>query len=651
MNYTTVHLSNFTVAETTPSWNGSDVYATFFPLVEKTGISTHGGNVTFAEVEETKSSSFGIVVLVLFSIGAGLLSVLTAGGNLMVMISFRMDKQLQTVSNYFLLSLAIADVSIGFISMPLFTMYVLMGYWTLGPIICDTWLAMDYLMSNASVLNLLIISFDRYFSVTRPLTYRARRTPRRASFMIACAWIISLLLWPPWIFAWPHIEGERTVPDNDCFIQFLYTSPTITVGTAIAAFYVPVTVITILYWRIWLETEKRKKDLVGLQAVKDTSKCSKKSHSEAEHDSYMSVKRSRSNSDSAVEEHLTTDVDATTVSHSRTLFNRLNCCRKIIDRDNDFQDEDTSSDTPGSPIGSITMHMSDHSTVSTPLRPATMKAIVSQAKADKYKEKEKHPRANCLIPLMNMEKGLNGPKDKMRTSAMRRDTDTDSSESVFTILIKLPGDGGSDTEQKPTITMYSDHLGKEKEDSTRLEEVNHGKRNDITDITEQPAAQPTRLTSSVRVSADHQLNPTHTDAAIRAAAVQAKYAAKFANKAKSQRNRRVRKNQEKKQDQKAAKTLTAILLAFIITWTPYNIFVVVKTFCEGERCIPDPVWNFSYYLCYINSTVNPLCYALCNVNFRRTFLRILACKWGTKKRPQTTQSMNNRAAFLKRTTS
>ncbi|GLV31824.1 muscarinic Acetylcholine Receptor A-type [Carabus blaptoides fortunei] len=222
--------------------------------------------------------NYSITQMVFIGTVAAILSVMTVVGNIMVMISFKIDKQLQTISNYFLFSLAVADFAIGLISMPLFTVSTLLGYWPLGPHICDTWLALDYLASNASVLNLLIISFDRYFSVTRPLTYRVKRTTNKAAIMIACAWGISLLLWPPWIYSWPYIEGERTVPDDECYIQFIETNHYITFGTAIAAFYVPVTVMCFLYWRIWRTTKKRQKDLPNLQAgKKDSSKRSNSS--------------------------------------------------------------------------------------------------------------------------------------------------------------------------------------------------------------------------------------------------------------------------------------------------------------------------------------------------------------------------------------
>ena len=95
----------------------------------------------------------------LIGISAGLLSVVTIAGNLMVMISFKMDKQLQTISNYFLFSLAVADMIVGLCSMPLFAAYLIHRSWPYGAVLCDAWLSIDYLASQTSVLNLLVIRY------------------------------------------------------------------------------------------------------------------------------------------------------------------------------------------------------------------------------------------------------------------------------------------------------------------------------------------------------------------------------------------------------------------------------------------------------------------------------------------------------------
>jgi len=153
----------------------------FTPIISTTspGVTwTDSGNATMAFLTTTvspdayRSSKYSIFEMVFVGCVSSFLSIFTVLGNILVMVSFKIDKQLQTISNYFLFSLAVADFVIGLVSMPLYSIYTVMGYWPFGPNVCDTWLALDYLVSNASVLNLLIISFDRYFSVTRPLTYR-----------------------------------------------------------------------------------------------------------------------------------------------------------------------------------------------------------------------------------------------------------------------------------------------------------------------------------------------------------------------------------------------------------------------------------------------------------------------------------------------
>lgn len=92
-------------------------------------------------------------------------------------------------------------------------------------------------------------------------------------------------------------------------------------------------------------------------------------------------------------------------------------------------------------------------------------------------------------------------------------------------------------------------------------------------------------------------------------------------------NSRSLESHNRRHARKALRTISFILGAFIICWTPYHIIMMIKGFCDKletqTSCVSTHLYNLSYWLCYMNSPINPFCYALSNASFRRTFFRIL----------------------------
>ena len=87
--------------------------------------------------------------------------------------------------------------------------------------------ATDILLCTASILNITLISLDRYFSITRALEYLQFRTANSVTTMICSVWFLSAmisvapLIYKPWNFPF-------TQPKNDEI--FLQTDDILTLG-------------------------------------------------------------------------------------------------------------------------------------------------------------------------------------------------------------------------------------------------------------------------------------------------------------------------------------------------------------------------------------------------------------------------------------
>ncbi|XP_044151347.1 histamine H3 receptor-like [Bufo gargarizans] len=149
---------------------------------------------------------------------------LTVLGNTLVMAAFIVDKRLRTRSNFFLLNLAICDFIIGAFNTPIFLQYMLTRKWRLGKNLCKLWLVADYTMSTASVYNIVLISYDRFFSIIQAVHYRSLEKRHSITLMqMTTVWVMSFLLYSPSILFWESVFGDSYMPEDICMAGFFDT--------------------------------------------------------------------------------------------------------------------------------------------------------------------------------------------------------------------------------------------------------------------------------------------------------------------------------------------------------------------------------------------------------------------------------------------
>ncbi|XP_063240114.1 alpha-2 adrenergic receptor-like [Bacillus rossius redtenbacheri] len=194
------------------------------------GNGTDGLNHTYVIVRDgLYPSGYSLLQIVAASIVATLLMIVVVVGNMLVIIAIATEKALKNIQNWFIASLAVADFFLGLVIMPFSLANEVMGYWIFGNWWCDVHSAMDVLLCTASIMNLCLISLDRYWSITQAVDYLKKRTPARAAVMITLVWILSGLICIPPLLGWkvdrpiedyPKCQASQSTPSLTPYQQF-----------------------------------------------------------------------------------------------------------------------------------------------------------------------------------------------------------------------------------------------------------------------------------------------------------------------------------------------------------------------------------------------------------------------------------------------
>ncbi|KAM4726891.1 adrenoceptor beta 2, surface b [Anableps anableps] len=205
------------------------------------------------------------VELVLLGVAMAVLVLAIIFGNVMVITAILRFQRLQTITNLFIASLAVADLIMGVIVVPFSSSSILLQTWKFGNFMCDFWTATDVLCVTASIETLCVISLDRYLAITRPLRYPTLLTKARAFTVVFLVWAVASLIsfLPIYLKVWvSNTDSAMKCLNSETCCEF-NTNATYAVFSSIVSFYLPLVVMIFLYTRVFQEAQKQLEKIRG----------------------------------------------------------------------------------------------------------------------------------------------------------------------------------------------------------------------------------------------------------------------------------------------------------------------------------------------------------------------------------------------------
>ncbi|XP_073817722.1 octopamine beta1 receptor isoform X3 [Musca autumnalis] len=220
--------------------------------------SSSGGGSSSVPIDALSESHLTFVIVKCFIIGFIILAAIL--GNMLVIVSVMRHRKLRIITNYFVVSLAVADMLVALCAMTFNASVEISGKWMFGSIMCDMWNSFDVYFSTASIMHLCCISVDRYYAIVQPLDYPLIMTHRRVFIMLVIVWLApALLSFLPICSGWyTTSENWRYLKSNPHICEFKVNKAYAIVSSSVS-FWIPGIVMLSMYYRIYQEADRQER--------------------------------------------------------------------------------------------------------------------------------------------------------------------------------------------------------------------------------------------------------------------------------------------------------------------------------------------------------------------------------------------------------
>uniref|UniRef100_A0A672YTE9 G-protein coupled receptors family 1 profile domain-containing protein n=1 Tax=Sphaeramia orbicularis TaxID=375764 RepID=A0A672YTE9_9TELE len=145
-----------------------------------------------------------------------IIAFLSTVGNVLVCVAVGINRKLRTVTNYFLVSLAVADICVGTIAIPC-AILTDIGLPHHNLHLCLLMLSVLIMFTQNSIFSLLAVAVERYLAIFMPFRYQMLMTPRNAVLVILAKWLLAITIGLVPLMGW-HLPP----PDSGyCFFVFV----------------------------------------------------------------------------------------------------------------------------------------------------------------------------------------------------------------------------------------------------------------------------------------------------------------------------------------------------------------------------------------------------------------------------------------------